>query len=299
MKKKNVVLRRKQYGYVFAWPLILVMIVLLIYPIAKITLMSFQNWYLLRPAKNGLFVGIENFIDLFHDQYFRKSVVKTLLYIVVTVPFRYVLGFITAIMLNRDFKGRAIARSIIVIPWAVPEVVTCLIWMLMMQKDYGIINVELMRAGLISSGIGWMTSNKVAMTSAIIVNIWKGFPFVAVMLLAGLQNVSKELYEAASMDGANEIQTFIHITVPQLRPISAVVFMLLIIWTIRDFGIVYVLTGGGPSRATEILTIYMYKKAFNDFNYGIAAACGVIMMAVVLVFVVFYLKAQKRDGMEL
>ncbi len=275
------------------------MLALLIYPIVRISVMSFQNWYLLRPAKNGVFIGLDNFRKLFHDKYFIASVKKTLIYIVITVPFRYVLGYATAIMLNRKFVGRTIARGIIVIPWAVPEVVTCLIWMLMMQKDYGIINTELIRFGLISSGIGWLTSNKVAMTSAVIVNIWKGFPFVAVMLLAGLQSVPQDLYEAAMVDGASDWKQFWHITIPQLRPISAVVFMLLIVWTIRDYGIVYVLTGGGPSRATEILTIYMYKEAFNDFNYGIAAACGFLMMIVVLIFVVFYLKAQKQEGMEL
>ena len=297
--RKYIRLGRNKYGYIFGWPLILVMFALLIYPIVKISVMSFQNWYLLRPAKNGRFIGLDNFKNLFRDKYFIASVKKTCLYIAITVPIRYVLGYVTAIMLNRKFVGRSIARGIIVIPWAVPEVVTCLIWMLMMQKDYGIINTELVRFGLISSGIGWLTSNKVAMTSAVIVNIWKGFPFVAVMLLAGLQSVPGDLYEAAMVDGASDWKQFWNITVPQLRPISAVVFMLLIVWTIRDYGIVYVLTGGGPSRATEILTIYMYKEAFNDFNYGIAAACGFLMMVVVLIFVVFYLRAQKQEGMEL
>ena len=297
--RKYIRLGRNKYGYIFGWPLILVMFALLIYPIVKISVMSFQNWYLLRLAKNGRFIGLDNFKNLFRDKYFIASVKKTCLYIAITVPIRYVLGYVTAIMLNRKFVGRSIARGIIVIPWAVPEVVTCLIWMLMMQKDYGIINTELVRFGLISSGIGWLTSNKVAMTSAVIVNIWKGFPFVAVMLLAGLQSVPGDLYEAAMVDGASDWKQFWNITVPQLRPISAVVFMLLIVWTIRDYGIVYVLTGGGPSRATEILTIYMYKEAFNDFNYGIAAACGFLMMVVVLIFVVFYLRAQKQEGMEL
>ena len=297
--RKNVRLGRNKYGYIFGWPLILVMLALLIYPIVKISVMSFQNWYLLRPAKNGQFIAFNNFRKLFKDKYFIASVKKTCIYIAITVPIRYVLGYITALMLNRKFVGRTIARGIIVIPWAVPEVVTCLIWMLMMQKDYGIINTELIRFGLITSGIGWLTSTKVAMTSAVIVNIWKGFPFVAVMLLAGMQSVPADLYEAAMVDGASDWKQFWNITVPQLRPISAVVFMLLIVWTIRDYGIVYVLTGGGPTRATEILTIYMYKEAFDDFNYGIAAACGFLMMAVVLIFVIFYLKAQKQEGMEL
>ncbi len=299
--KKNRLGKQKvdKYGYAFGWPLMLVMVLLLLYPIIQITIMSFQSWYLLRPQKNGVFIGWNNFNKLFQDKYFWSSVRKTAVYMLVTIPVRYILGFVTAILLNRDYRGRAIYRAMVIIPWAVPEVVTCLIWMLMYQKDYGIINKILLDLGWISSGVGWISDTNVAMTSAIIVNIWKGFPFVALMLLAGMQSIPEDVYEAAKMDGASSFKIVTNIVIPLLRPVSAVVFMLLVVWTIRDYGIVYVLTGGGPSRATEVLTIYMYKKAFSDFNYGIAAASGFIMMIVAFVFVYFYMKAQKNGGMEL
>jgi multiple sugar transport system permease protein len=130
------------------------------------------------------------------------------------------------------------------------------------------------------------------------VNVWKGFPFAAIMLLAGLQSIPKSLYEAASIDGAGRWRQFTHVTFPMLKPVSVIVFLLLIIWTIKDFGIVYVLTGGGPSRVTEILTIFIYRAGFKSFDFGLASAAGMILLIISVLFTVLYMKATKAGEMQ-
>jgi multiple sugar transport system permease protein len=229
------------------------------------------------------------------DPYFLSSLVKTGIYIIVTVVGRYLLGMGSAILLNQKFPGRSIARGLLIIPWAIPEVVACLIWILMYDRDYGLINYILQQFRLLSEPAGFLSDPNIALPSAMAVNIWKGFPFVGIMLLAGLQSIPGELYEATKVDGANSFEQFRHITLPLLKPVSGVVFLLLIIWTIKDFGIAYLLAKGGPSRATEILTIYVYQSAFKFFDFGKAAASGIIMLIFSMVFTYFYLKSQSTE----
>jgi len=282
--------------YVFVLPLILVMAVFLAYPIFKAALMSVQYWYMPNPKPEGhYFVGFDNFISLFGDSSFINSMGITGIYIVVTVVLRFALGLLAAILLNQTFRGRGLARALLIIPWAVPEVVACLIWILMYDKDYGIINYLAMNFHIISQPVGYLADPKIALLAAMAVNIWKGFPFVAIMLLAGLQSIPGELYEAARVDGAKPFQQFRSITFPLLKPVSLVVFLLLIIWTIKDFGIAYLLAKGGPSQSTEILTIYIYQAAFKFFDFGKAAASGIIMLIFSILFTLVYLKSLNKE----
>lgn len=294
-------LKKKQFrdtlaGYAFTGPLILVMAVFLGYPIVKAAIMSFQYWYLPRPKPEGhYFVGLDNYISVFNDSSFTHSLTVTCIYIVVTVLARFLIGLFVAVLLNMKFKGRAIARALIIIPWAIPEVVTCLVWILMYDKDFGIINFMASNLHLISQPVQFLNDPSIALYSAMAVGIWKGFPFVAIMLLAGLQSIPGELYEAARVDGAKPWQQFRNITWPLLRPVSLIVFLLLIIWTIRDFGIVYLLARGGPSQATEMLTIYIYNTSFKYFDFGKASAAGMIMLIFCAIFTVVYLKILNRE----
>jgi multiple sugar transport system permease protein len=236
---------------------------------------------------------------MFADRYFKNSITVSVIYILVTVPARFLLGFVTAILLNNKFRGRAIARALVIIPWAVPEAVTCLVWILMYDKDFGIINSVLKNIGLISQNIGYLQSANVALSAAMVVNVWKGFPFVAIMLLAGLQGIPEELYEASMVDGSNAWQRMRHITIPMLKPVSMIVFLLLVIWTIRDFGIVYLLARGGPSKATEVFTVYLYQSAFTNFDFGMASSGGILMLAFALVFSFLYIRMINREGRAL
>lgn len=287
--------KRNYYGYLYILPLVLVLATVLLYPIIRVAVMSVQDWYMLRPSSKGEFVGLNNFITLFKDDAFWKSVKTSVIYILVTVPCRYLLGFGAALLLNQKFRGRGVARALIIIPWAIPEVVICLIWILMYERDFGIINALLSKFGIISENIGFLMNPDTALGAAMVVNVWKGFPFVGVMLLAGMQSIPGELYEASMVDGSNAFQRLRHITIPMLRPVSMVVFLLLVIWTIRDFGIVYLLARGGPTGATEVLTIYLYKAAFTSNDYGIASAGGMIMLVVAMIFTYFYIRTLNRE----
>jgi multiple sugar transport system permease protein len=289
-------LRDALAGYAFTGPLIIVMAVFLAYPIGKAALMSFQYWYMPRPSADGhYFQGLANYANVFKDSDFFHSLVITGIYIAVTVIARFVIGLMVAVLLNEHFRGRAIARALIIIPWAVPEVVTCLVWILMYDKDFGIINALARNMHIISQPVQFLTDPSIALSSAMAVGIWKGFPFVAIILLAGLQSIPGELYEAARVDGAKPIQQFFAVTWPLLLPVSMIVFLLLIIWTIRDFGIVYLLARGGPAQATEILTVFIYHTSFKYFDFGKASAAGMIMLVFCAVFTVIYLKALNRE----
>ena len=286
---KNRKWKRTLEPYIFLAPLLLIILVFLIVPIAKAAVMSFQYYYIAKPSPDGnYFVGLKNYRAVLTDDYFYNSVKVTAFYIVTTVLGRYVIGFITALLLNTRFLGRGLARALIIIPWAVPEVVACLVWILMYDRDYGIINFLLNNAGILSQNIAYLQDVSIALPAAAVVNIWKGFPFVAVMLLAGMQSVSSDMYEAADIDGAGWIQKVRYITIPSIKSVSGIVFLLLIIWTIKDYAIAYVLTKGGPSRATELLTIYVQQMGFKYFDFGKAAASGMLMLLVSLGFTYFY-----------
>lgn len=278
--------------YAFLAPILIIIFVFLAIPIIKAAIMSFQYWYIVKPSDSGnYFVGLDNYKAVLADEHFYNSVKVTLLYIVITVSARFIIGFLVALLLNNKFKGRGIARSLIIIPWAIPEVVACLVWILMYDKDYGIINYLLNNVGILTRNVAYLQDTQVALPAAMVVNIWKGFPFVAVMLLAGMQSVSNDLYEAAEMDGANTIHKIRHITIPSIKPVSMIVLLLLIVWTIKDYAIAYVLAKGGPSRATELLTIFVQQNAFKYFDFGKASASGMLMLIVSLIFTYIYFKA--------
>ena len=289
-------LNKKIEPYFFLLPLIFILLLFLVVPIVKAAIMSFQYYYVTKPSPAGhYFVGLKNYQSVLSDEYFFNSVKVTLIYIVVTVAGRYIVGFITALLLNTKFLGRGLARALIIIPWAVPEVVACLVWILMYDQDYGIINFLLNNAGILSQNIAYLQDPTVALPAAMVVNIWKGFPYVAIMLLAGMQSVSSDLYEAADIDGATTFQKIRYITVPSIKAVSTTVFLLLIIWTIKDYAIAYVLTKGGPSRATELLTIYIQQTGFKYFDFGKAAAAGMLMLLVSLAFTFFYFKVLSKE----
>lgn len=281
-------------AYVLAAPMAIMIFVVIIIPIIRVVYMSFFDYYLARPNSHP-FIGLQNYTKLFMDKTFFVSVRVTLIYIFVTVILRYVLGLGIALLLHEKFPGRGLARSIMIIPWAVPEVVACLIFIQMFDYQYGIINYWLSQLGIIHEPLKWLSDLRLALPSAMLVNIWKGTPWAAIMLLAGLQSIPESLYEAAKIDGANAWQRFKNVTLPLLKPISLAVFLLLVIWTIKDFAIVYVLNKGGPARATEVLTIFLYHKGFEGLRMGVASAAGVILLIVSMIFTVIYLKAMEGD----
>ena len=299
IKSEIRMIKKNRAAYLFIAPLVIAVGLVLIYPIIKAALMSFQYWKVAKPIEAGNpFIGFENYANALGTGYFLQSLAITFFYIIVTVLARFILGLATAVLLNIPFKGRGLVRSLVIIPWALPEVVTCLVFILMYDYQFGVINDMLLKLNILSNPVAFLGSADTALWAAMFVNVWKGFPFAAIMLLAGLQTISKDMYEAASIDGATTWKQFWHITLPAIKPVSVIVFLLLVIWTIKDFAIVYVLTGGGPSRVTEILTIFIYRAGFKSFDFGLAAAAGMILLLISVIFTVLYMKATKAGEMQ-
>jgi multiple sugar transport system permease protein len=191
-----------------------------------------------------------------------------------------VIGLATALLVNQKFKGRAIARLLVVLPWAVPEVVATVIWAWMLDSSFGVINWALQRLNFVEDAIQFGSDSTAAFFAVCCVMIWKGYPFMSIMMLAGLQSIPEEQYQAAKVDGANVWQRFWHVTLPNLAPVIGVTLVLTTLWVFRDFSIIYVLTGGGPLGATTTLSIMTFQQSFSYFRMGQGAAVAVVTLII-------------------
>ncbi len=284
--------------YLLVLPSVMVIGLLLVYPIGRAVWLSLYDLDLLRPARGAVFVGLGNYADMLGRSQFWRACWATLIYTAGTVVGSYVIGLASALLVNQRFYGRAVARSILIVPWAVPYVVVTLIWSWMLEPEFGVVNFLLTHTHLLSHKVQWLTHPSIAMLSVLIVTVWSQYPFATVMLLAGLQTIPRELYEAAAIDGGGSLSRFWHITRPGLAPVALVVNLLLVIWSFRRFTIIFVMTGGGPARSTETIVIQTYLEAFRNFSMGYAAALGVMTLLVSLVFSACYLLVQHRQAQE-
>ena len=293
-EKPKFRINKKFTPYLFVLPVIIVFVLIILYPLVKNIWMSFFENYLAKPNAHA-FNNFQNYIDLFKDSVFWKSAKVSGIYISITVVIRFILGFAIALLLNQKLHLRGLARALIIIPWAVPDIVACLVWIQMLDLQYGIINYVLMNLHIIKQPLDWLSSISLSLPAAMVVNVWKGTPWVAIMILAGLQSIPEDLYEAAAIDGANAWKKLVNVTIPLLKPVSITVFLLLVIWSIKDFAIIYILNRGGPVHSTEVMTIYIYQKAFTDLKMGVAAAGGVILLITSMIFTVLYLKFLDKE----
>lgn len=288
IEKPKFSINRKFTPYFFVLPVIVVFILVILYPLASNIWMSLFENYLARPTAHA-FNNFQNYKELFADKVFWQSTQVTGLYISITVVVRFILGFAIALLLNEKLHLRGLARALIIIPWAVPDIVACLVWIQMFDLQYGIVNYVLTNLHIINGPLDWLSSIPLSLPAAMVVNIWKGTPWVAIMILAGLQSIPEDLYEAADIDGANGFKKLFNVTIPILKPVTITVFLLLVIWSIKDFAIIYILNRGGPVHATEVITIFIYQKAFTDLQMGVAAAGGVILLVASMIFTILYL----------
>lgn len=294
MVKINRWFRKNSFAYLLVLPMVTAMTLLILFPIGKVIYMSFQDYVLTRPGAHP-FIGFENYINVVTAYEFANSVKVTAIYMLITVPVRFGLGLAIAVFINKNFFGRNVVRSMTIIPWAIPAVIAALVWVWMLNPDFGIVNSILLKIGAIDNSISWLGTKEYALPAIMLVNIWKGTPFIAIMLLAGLQNISQELYEAGMIDGANAWKRFTKITIPMLKPTMNFTILLLFIWTMRDFDIVYVMTSGGPANATQLFTIFIYNTAFKSMRLGESSAAGVLLLLVSLIFTVGYLKLTRDE----
>ena len=242
----------------------------------------------------GHFVGLNNFEKLWSDTIFRTAVWNTFWYTGVTTVFKLALGLWLALLLNRHFKGKAITRAFVLLPFIIPTVLSTFAWKWMFDPTFSVINWTLYRLGLIHGRINWLSDPDLAMISVIIVNIWRGVPFYAISLLAGLQTINPELQEAAAIDGARPWQRFWHVTWPLLLPVTMVVVLFSVIQTFADFQLVYVLTGGGPANATHLFATYAYQVGIGTGLLSEGAAISLAMFPVLLIVVVIQLLYIRR-----
>ncbi len=242
----------------------------------------------------GNFVGMQNFVVLLNDSIFRVAVWNTIVYTAVTTVFKLALGLWLALLLNRNFKGKALTRAFILLPFIIPTVLSTFAWKWMFDPTFSVINWTLFRLGIIGSRINWLGDPSLALVSVIIVNIWRGVPFYAISLLAGLQTINPELQDAAAIDGARPWQRFWYVTWPLLLPVTMVVVLFSVIQTFADFQLVYVLTGGGPANATQLFATYAYQIGVGTGLLSQGAAISLAMFPVLLVVVIVQLLYIRR-----
>jgi multiple sugar transport system permease protein len=292
-----------RHGRLFRWaspyllilPSVVLMAVIILVPLVRGILMSFYSVNIIKQGEMH-FIGLQNYIQMFADPVFHIALRNTLIWTIGVVFFQYIIGLGVALLLNEPIPFRGLFRGLVLVPWVVPSVVAALDWRWIYAPDYGILNYILLTLGVISDPLQWLADRHLAMLAVVIVGVWKSTPFMAVVLLAGLQSIPKELYDAAEVDGSNMLQRFWYITMPNLSYLSTIVTMLAIIWTFNDFDIVYVMTKGGPSNATHLLSTYAYLSAFTYSDLGYAATISVIMLLILLVFAIIYSQMLKKGN---
>ncbi len=261
-------------------PAFLAIAIILIYPLGYSLWLSFHEWTL-RGFRQGIpWVGLDNFIGLFRNVEFINSLRITGVFMLAAVGIEFLLGMGLALLLNHDLRGKNIMRSLILLPMMCTNVVIGLTFRLLLNYEFGMVNFYLGALGL--ERIEWLSKPAVAMPAVILVDVWNTTSFVALLLLAGLQALPDEPFEAARIDGASAWQTFIYLTLPLLRQTILVALLWRVIDTFRIFDVIYLLTAGGPARATETVSIYVYRYGFQSFNLGLASAASYIMILIML-----------------
>ncbi|MFP3897367.1 MAG: carbohydrate ABC transporter permease [Anaerolineales bacterium] len=276
-------------GYLFLLPVATILLVLVGYPgIVGI-------WYSLTNKMIGYtnpsFIGLRNYIELISDPRLIEAIIRSLWFSFAAMVLKLVFGLLVALLINQRFLGRGFVRGAVLLPWAMPSIAAILIWAWMYNDLFGVFNFLLMETGIVNVPINFLGDRRWVMPSIILLNLWRGFPFFTINLLAGLQAIPEELYEVARIDGASAFQSFLHITLPSLRTVILIVCLLSFIWNANIFTDVWVLTRGGPGKASEVFSILTFKLAFQGLELGKAAAVPVLLIPFFSILIVFLNKA--------
>ena len=284
--------RREKIGYLCLLPAALMVLIFVFYPVAKTIWLSFHDLRVQTMAEGAKFVGLANYQKILHDETFWKTFQWTFFFTVISVSIELVIGMGLALIMNRKIPGQGIIRTTILIPWAIPTIVAGMMWSYLFGQ-YGMINEILLRAHIITEYLPWMTEELFAKTAIIIADVWKTTPYMSLLLLAGLQNVPKNLYEAASIDGAGKIQQFFKITIPMIKPALMVALLFRVVAALRIYDLIAAMTSGGPAGTTESLSIYAVSTYFRFGNWGYGAALSVVMLLLALFISLFFVDAMK------
>ena len=288
--------KKKASPYLYLSPTLLVMLVLLVVPIGLVIYYSFLNNAIV--VKEPTYVALDNYNKLISDRHFWASIQNTAFFVIFSVVGHLALGLGFSMLLNSEVFSRRVRgffRILYVLPWMFTASVIAILWKLMLQPQ-GIVDYLLSMLHIVSKDAEWLSSRSIALQVITFINIWCGYPFFVISILAALQGVPKDLYESAAIDGANTWQRFSRITVPQIKPILVSGGMLDVVWCIQSFAVIWMLTGGGPVLSTETLSVFIYKLAFNSSKYALASAAAVIALLICIGLVIIYIREQKKIG---
>lgn len=282
-----------------AWRLVLpalgVMVLIAIFPLAWTVWESLHLHDLRMPWRGRPFVGLANYIELLGDARFREALAHTVLFTIGSVLPELAFGTGLALILNRAFRGRGALRALVLLPWAIPTVVTALLWRFLFDDSAGIASAVLVTAGLLDQPLVWFGHAVAAWVPIILADVWKTTPFVALLVLAGLQNIDPVLYESARIDGANAWRRFRHITLPMLMPAILVALIFRTLDAFRVFDLIYVMTAGGPGTATEPIALYTFSALFRNLRFGYGSAMSVVIFLITFVLAMLYIRILGRD----
>jgi len=280
----------------FLAPLLVYLAVFYAYPLFRNLELSVRGYTVRSFVQGGApFVGVDNYLDVFTSATFLPAVSHTAVFVLASIVFQYVIGFALAVFFYSGFRLSGILRALFLVPWLLPLIVSASTWSWMLNSDSGIVNTFLQAIG--GPQINWLTDPDVALTAVIIANIWIGIPFNLVILYSGLQGISTDIYEAAALDGANAWQKLMLITVPLLRPVSAITVLLGLVYTLKVFDIIWIMTKGGPAGSSTTLATWTYQLGFGSTlpDFGPAAAVGNLLILLALVFGLVYIRVQSRQ----
>ncbi|MDU5334882.1 sugar ABC transporter permease [Enterococcus sp.] len=281
--------------YLLLLPTLVMITALLFFPMARIFYYSFQNYDISAPFYDS-FAGLDNFVKVFtKDVYFIPSLINSLKWVVSQVALQLILGMGIALLLNKKFKFRGLTRGFVFVPWAISGVLTSVMWSLMYNEHMGVFNDILMKLGIIDNPQAFLASTNSAFISVVVAELWRGIPFFAVTILASLQSIPEELYEAASMDGSNRWTSFIHITLPQLKRTIVLTTLLRTVWEFNNVDLMYNLTNGGPANSTMTYAMYIAKTAVHGSDFGYGSALTVVAFLILTVIALIYLKISKFE----
>lgn len=271
-----------RFAYLVNTPMIVYLGCVLVFPMLWGFYMSFTNKTIGNPAA---FAGVQNYVKLIGDPEYRRAILNTVFFTAISIALKTVFGMMMALALNQNFKGRNIVRALLMIPWTLPNIVVVYNWRWIFNSTGGIANYILKSLHIIDSNVIWFGSAGLAMLTIIVANVWRGTPFFGVSILAKLQTIPKDYYEAAEIDGAGLLQKFRYITLPEVKDVTILSALMSTIWTINEFETVWLLTGGGPNGTTEVMNVYSYKTAMRSGMLGRGIAVAVLAMPILMLLI--------------
>lgn len=290
----NLKTKKKIAPYLYVMPVLILLLIMYGYPLIKSIIMSLQD-YKLTSSGSAPFNDFANFKKMFSDTDFLLLLKNSLIYVIISVVAQFVLGLILALCLKTKFRGRGIYQSIVFLPWAFSYFVVGLMFRWSFNGEYGVVNDILMKMGIIKENVAWLGTPGLSLAVVIIAMIWMGIPFFGIMILAALQSVPDDIYEAADIDGCGMFRKFFSLTLPYIKPTIIMTVLLRTIWIFNSFDLIVIITGGGPVNYSQTLPSYMYSKAFASYDFGLASAFGVLLIVILGIYAVLFLKLSNYD----